>query len=57
MIMPIQNATNVALLNQVLYNTFPEFDKTIEARNTFIEGGKIMRWVDSTFLWKMPTKV
>ena len=41
--------TSVELLNNLLQNEIPEFDGTIENRNTFIFDGNIVRWVDKPY--------
>ena len=46
----------VALLNNVLYKVFPEMDGSIENRNVYIEGGKLVKWVDNPWP-EMPVKV
>lgn len=43
----LETASNIALLNHVLYNTFEEFDNSIEHRNTYIEEGYLVRWIDN----------
>lgn len=43
----IETATNTELLNQLLFNVFEEFDKKVENRNTYIEKGEIVRWIDN----------
>lgn len=50
-------ATNTELLNQFMENVIPEFNSKPEHRNTFIEGNKLMRWVDGKSIYHMPTKV
>lgn len=53
---PLNQYTNVQLLNQILQNTFEEFDANPKNRNTFIEGNQLVRWVDSEVLLGAPTK-
>lgn len=50
----IEHASNTELLNQVIQNVFPEFDKSIENRNTFIKEGKILRWRDGKTFTEAP---
>lgn len=53
----LKTATNVELLNKLLQNEIPEFDGTIENRNTFIKDSKIMRYLANGDILGMDLKL
>lgn len=53
----LKTTTNVELLNKLLQNAIPEFDGTIENRNTFIKDGKIMRYLSNGDVLGMDLKL
>ncbi len=53
----LKTATNVELLNKLIQNEIPEFDGTIENRNTFIKDGKIMQYLSNGSVLGMDLKL